>query len=312
MERLLGRRIIRAMTLRRTALLLLASVAGFAPIARAQSAPPDQFFDSAGVKIRYVDVGRGEPVLLIHGFSSSLEANWGQTKIIDTLAKEFRVVALDVRGHGKSDKPHDAAKYGLNVVEDVTRLLDHLHIAKAHIVGYSMGGAITGKFVVLHPDRVITAVFGGSAPRVNWPAQAEKDARELAESLEQGHGMRPLILRLSPPNEPKPSDDAIEQQSKAIMGRNDPLALAAVQRGNKEQAVSILEVRALKVPLLAVVGSADPIKAGVETLKTLKPDLKVVVIEGATHSGPRGAPGRPEFVAAVRDFIAAHRSASDR
>jgi len=300
------------MMLRRTALLTLALIAALAPFARAQAPAEDKFFDSKGVKIRYVDVGRGEPVVLIHGFSSSIEANWGQTRVIDTLAKEFRVIAFDVRGHGKSDKPHDPASYGLNVVEDVTRLMDHLHIAKAHIVGYSMGGAIAGKFIVLHPERAITAVFGGSAPRVNWPAQAEKDARELAESLEQGHGMRPMILRLSPPNEPKPSDEAIEQQSRAIMGRNDPLALAAVQRGNKEQVVTIFEVRALKMPLLAVVGSADPIKAGVETLKTLKSDLNVVVIDGATHSGTRGAPGRPEFVAAVRAFLGAHRSATDR
>jgi pimeloyl-ACP methyl ester carboxylesterase len=300
------------MMLRRTALLTLALIAVFAPFARAQAPADDKFFDSKGVKIRYVDVGRGEPVVLIHGFSSSIEANWGQTRVIDALARDYRVVAFDVRGHGKSDKPHDPASYGLNVVEDVTRLMDHLHLAKAHIVGYSMGGAIAGKFIVLHPERAISAVFGGSAPRVNWPAQAEKDARELAESLEQGHGMRPLILRLAPPNEPKPSDETIEQQSRAILGRNDPLALAAVQRGNKDQAVTIFEVRALKMPLLAVVGSADPIKAAVDTLKTFKSDLNVVVIDGATHSGPRGAPGRPEFVAAVRDFLTAHRSASDR
>ena len=300
------------MMLRRTVLLTLVLIAGPVPFARAQAPADDKFFDSKGVKIRYVDVGRGEPVVLIHGFSSSIEANWGQTRVIDALAKDFRVVAFDVRGHGKSDKPHDPASYGLNVVEDVTRLMDQLHIAKAHIVGYSMGGAVAGKFIVLHPERAISAVFGGSAPRVNWPAQAEKDARELAESLEQGHGMRPLILRLAPPNEPKPGDEAIEQQSRAIMGRNDPLALAAVQRGNKEQAVTIFEVRALKMPLLAIVGSADPIKAGVDTLKTLKSDLKVVVIDGATHSGTRGAPGRPEFVAAVRDFLTAHRSASER
>jgi pimeloyl-ACP methyl ester carboxylesterase len=296
------------MVLRRTLLLFALSAALFAPVARAQAPADDTFFDSRGVKIRYIDVGRGEPVVLIHGFSSSLDANWGQTKVIDALAKDFRVIALDCRGHGKSDKPHDAASYGLAMIEDVARLLDHLGIARAHIVGYSMGGAITGKFITTHPDRVITAVFGGSAPRLGWPPQAERDAHELAESLEQGKGVRPLILRLTPPNEPKPSDETIEQQSRAIIGRNDPLALAAVQRGNKAQTVTLAEVRALRMPLLAVIGSADPIKAGVDAFKTIKPELIVVVIEGATHSGARGAPGRPEFAAAVHDFIAAHRS----
>jgi pimeloyl-ACP methyl ester carboxylesterase len=300
------------MMLRRTALVLLASTVLLAPYVRAQAPEADRFFDSKGVKIRYIDVGEGEPVVLIHGFSSTLDANWGQTRVIDALAKEFRVVAFDVRGHGKSGKPHEPSSYGLAVVEDVTRLMDYLNIPRAHIVGYSMGGAITGKFITLHPDRVISAVFGGSAPRLGWTPQAERDANELAESLEQGHGMRPLILRLSPPNEPKPSEEAIERQSQASLGRNDALALAAVQRGNKEQAVTLAEVRTLKMPLLAVIGSADPIKAGVDAFKQIKPELNVVVIDGATHSGARGAPARPEFAAAVHDFLAAHRSASDR
>ena len=127
-------------------------------------------------------------------------------------------------------------------------------------------------------------------------------------SLEQGKGMRPLILRLAPPNEPKPSEEAIERSSLASLGRNDALALAAVQRGNKDQVVTLAQVRALSMPLLAVIGSADPIKAGVDAFKRIKPELQVVVIEGATHSGARGAPGRPEFAAAVHDFLSAHRS----
>ena len=293
------------MMLRRTLLLVVAVATLFVPAARAQTPVEDKYFDSKGVKIRYVDVGRGEPAVLIHGFSSSLEANWSRT--IEALAKDFRVVALDCRGHGKSDKPHDAASYGIQMIEDVARLMDHLNIPKAHIVGYSMGGAITGKFITTHPDRVISAVFGGSAPRMGWPPQAERDSNELAESLEQGKGMRPLILRLAPPNEAKPSDEVIDQQSRASLGRNDPLALAAVQRGNKEQTVTLAEVRALRMPLLAVIGSADPIKAGVDAFKKIKADLTVVVIEGATHSGVRGAPARPEFAAAVHDFLAAHR-----
>jgi pimeloyl-ACP methyl ester carboxylesterase len=295
---------------RRMFFAVLAAIATFSS-ATAQPAVEDKFFDSKGVRIRYVDVGQGEPVVLIHGFSSSLDANWGNLGIIDKLSKDFRVVALDVRGHGKSDKPHDAASYGLAVVEDVTNLLDHLHIAKAHIAGYSMGGAITGKFITLHPDRAISAIFGGSAPRLGWNAQNERDAEELAASLESGQGMRPLILRLAPPNEPKPSDDAIAQQSRAALGRNDALALAAVQRGNKAQVVTFAEVRALRMPLLAIIGSADPIKAGVDAFKQVKPALTVVVIDGATHSGARGAPARPEFVAAMHDFLVAHRSATD-
>jgi pimeloyl-ACP methyl ester carboxylesterase len=294
--------------IRRTFLLIVFTVAIAGPLRAQPAAVEDKFFSANGVRIRYVEAGRGDAVVLVHGFSSSLDGNWRQNGVFDALARDFHVVALDCRGHGKSDKPHDAASYGIQMVEDVARLLDHLDIRKAHIVGYSMGGAITGKFIATHPDRVLTAVFGGSSPRLGWTAQNERDSNELAESLEQGKGMRPLILRLAPPNEPKPSDEAIEQASRASLGRNDALALAAVQRGNKDQVVTLAEVRALPMPLLAVIGSADPIKAGVDAFKRIKPELKVVVIEGATHSGARGAPGRPEFAAAVREFLAGHRA----
>jgi pimeloyl-ACP methyl ester carboxylesterase len=295
--------------LRRSFLLTAAAVLAFVPIARAQTAPADRYFDSQGVKIHYVEAGQGDPVVLVHGFSSTADANWRQPGVFDKLASEFHVIAFDCRGHGLSDKPHDVSSYGMTMVEDIARLLDHLKIARAHIVGYSMGGAITGAFVVKHPDRVLTAVFGGSAPRTGAGDQVERDANELAESLEQGKGMRPLVVRLLPTDEPRPSDEVIAQRSMAALGRNDPLALAAVTRGNKQQIVSIADVRALKMPMLAVIGSADPIKAGVDAFSKVKPELKVVVIDGATHAGARGAPSRPEFAAAVRDFLVAHRAA---
>jgi pimeloyl-ACP methyl ester carboxylesterase len=298
--------------MRRRTFVLAACLGLVASVAGAQTALDDKFFDSKGVKIRYVDVGQGEPVVLIHGFSSTLDANWGGTHVIDALAKDFRVVALDCRGHGKSDKPHDAKSYGIEMIEDVARLMDHLGLAKAHIVGYSMGGAITGKFITTHPERVISAVFGGSSPRLGWTAQNERDNEELASSLEQGTGMRPLILRLLPPNEPRPSDDVIDRQSQASLGRNDAIALASVQRGNKAQVVTVAQVRALQMPILAVVGSADPLKAGVDAFKTLLPSLNVVVIDGATHSGARGAPARQEFRDAVHDFLAAHRTTTSQ
>jgi pimeloyl-ACP methyl ester carboxylesterase len=293
---------------RRTFLLILLCAAGAQPLRAQDAVVGDKFFSANGVRIRYVEAGRGDAVVLVHGFSSSIDGNWRQTGVFDALAREFHVVALDCRGHGKSDKPHDASSYGLEMVEDIAWVLDHLGIRKAHIVGYSMGGAIAGKFIATHPDRVLTAVFGGSSPRIGWTPQNERDSNELAESLEQGKGLRPLILRLTPPNEPKPSDETIDQRSRALLATNDALALAAVQRGNKAQVVTPADVRALTMPLLAVIGGADPIKAGVDAFKRIKPELKVVVIDGATHSGARGAPSRPEFVAAIREFLAGHKT----
>src|SRR5947209_4722078 len=93
----------------------------------ALTAPADQFFDSNGVRIHYVVAGQGEPVVLIHGWSADA-AMWGG--LMADLSRDHRVIALDCRGHGKSGKPHDPAMYGIEMAEDVVRLLDHLGIRK--------------------------------------------------------------------------------------------------------------------------------------------------------------------------------------
>ena len=71
------------------------------------------------------------------------------------------MIALDLPGHGGSDKPEKPEAYGPQMAEDVVLLMDHLKIKKAHIVGYSLGGMITVKLLTLHPDRVLSATVGG-------------------------------------------------------------------------------------------------------------------------------------------------------
>ena len=100
------------------------------------------------MRIRYIDQGSGEPVVLVHGLLGNIEASWGDAGIVANLSKDHRVIALDNRGHGKSEKPHDVKKYGKEMVEDAVRLLDHLKIQKAHVVGYSMGAMLTAKLMV--------------------------------------------------------------------------------------------------------------------------------------------------------------------
>src|SRR5579871_2661677 len=117
------------------------------------TAPAADFtFDSAGVKLHYIVEGQGEPVILIHGYAASIVANWGAPGIVKKLAESYQVIALDNRGHGQSDKPHDAGAYGSKMFDDVLRLMDHLKIKKAHIVGYSMGGFITEELLVEHAN----------------------------------------------------------------------------------------------------------------------------------------------------------------
>src|SRR5262245_35470453 len=118
-------------------------------------------FDSAGVRIAYVEAGSGEPVVLVHGLYSSAEMNWVLPGTFARLAEHRHVIALDLRGHGRSDKPTAEDAYGQPMVEDVVRLMDHLAIPKAHVVGYSLGGIIVMKLMVDHPDRVISGTLGG-------------------------------------------------------------------------------------------------------------------------------------------------------
>src|SRR4051812_22344550 len=120
-----------------------------------------QTFDSNGVSISYTVEGKGEPVVLIHGLFASAQVNWRAPGIIRILATNHQVIALDVRGHGASGKPTNESDYGVELAEDIVRLLDHLKIKQAHLVGYSMGGMITMKILTSHPDRVKSALLGG-------------------------------------------------------------------------------------------------------------------------------------------------------
>jgi pimeloyl-ACP methyl ester carboxylesterase len=262
----------------------------------------DAYFDSNGVKIHYVVEGKGEPVLLIHGFTLDAQRQWAAPGILKALARDYRVIALDNRGHGKSDKPHDPKQYGAEMAEDAVRLLDHLKIDKAHVVGYSMGGHITCKLLTTHPDRLLSATLGGSGGirEAAIPTRYEV----LADSLEQGKGFGPLIEALTPPGRPKPTEDQIKLINARLEAENDTKALAAVIRGMKGLAVSDDQLKANRVPTLALIGEIDPLKKGVDEIQGRMANLKVVVIDGADHIT---AFARPEFLQELRGFLAKHR-----
>ncbi|SPF37658.1 Hydrolase [Candidatus Sulfopaludibacter sp. SbA4] len=263
----------------------------------------DFFFDSGGVRIHYTVEGSGEPVLLIHGYSVSAATNWGAPGVIKGLSDRYQVIAIDNRGHGQSDKPHDPRAYGDKMAEDSIHLLDHLKIRKAHVVGYSMGGFITSELLTRHPDRLWTATLGGAGWRSPKETEDLKPMfNRLAESLEQGNGIGPLIVALTPPGQQPPPPDQMEAISKRMLAANDPLALAAVVRAPQGQ-VPEAKIRANKIPVLALIGELDPLKAGVDRLDGMMPNLKIVVIPGATHMT---APGSPVFLTTLKSFLAEH------
>jgi pimeloyl-ACP methyl ester carboxylesterase len=98
----------------------------------------------------------------LHGGTSNLES-WIVRGVLPNLEKDFRVIAFDARGHGKSDKPRDPSAYGRQQALDVVRLLDALRIDRAHIVGYSLGGSTVAQLLTLHPDLDGRADFGSRA-----------------------------------------------------------------------------------------------------------------------------------------------------
>jgi pimeloyl-ACP methyl ester carboxylesterase len=289
----------------------LAAVFMLAAAAANPTTVQDKFFNSNGVQIRYVEGGKGEPIVLVHGYTSNIETGWMENGVFENLAKDYHVIAFDVRGHGKSGKPHDPKAYGTEMSEDIVRLLDHLNIRRAHIVGYSLGGGIVAKLVTMHPDRFLTLTLGGNAGRNIADEPSDRAVEIEAKETEQG-SFGTLILRVAPTDRPPPSDAAIQKSSQQILDRgNDPIALAAHVRNRHSLAVTDAQMAAVRVPTLAVVGSLDPNLMKVNRLKMVMPSLKVVVIQGAAHAGataPLGATRRPEFVNAVREFIAEHHN----
>lgn len=210
--------------------------------------PNASTFDANGVKIAYYVQGKGEPVVLIHGWLSSASMNWALPGITDLLARDHQVIALDVRGHGLSDKPMEDDAYGPELVQDVVRLMDRLQIKQAHIVGYSMGGIVAGNFIVKHPDRVLSGTLGG----MGW--------------LKQGD---------------------IAQFAFSQIGRNDQnqRAQAVCGRSLAKLALTEAELKAIKKPITVLVGSDDRFvkRLYVEPLQRVRPDWPVVEIADGNH-----------------------------
>jgi pimeloyl-ACP methyl ester carboxylesterase len=267
-----------------------------------QSLASERVLEVDGLQIHYSVEGQGEPVVLIHGFVANRQIQWAIPGITGALAKDYQVIAVDNRGHGRSSKPHDPQKYGLEMVHDVARILDQLNLPKAHLVGYSMGGLITAKFAMTYPQRVLTATVGG----IGW-LKPDTPTRldELAIALEKEQSLEPLLVSLTPPGAPPPTKQQIQQLNAMMLSLgNDPKALAAVARGMRHFSIREEEFKQCRVPMQFIVGTKDPLNVGLQEAKALRPDLRVVLLEGANHMD---AFQKPEFLQRVREFLAGAR-----
>ena len=259
-----------------------------------------KFFDSNGVRIHYYDRGEGKPVVLVHGGGGN-GALWDALGTTDVLIEAgFRVIALDMRGYGQSDKPHDPSEYGLEMSRDIARLLHHLRIDKAHIVGYSQGAIVANRLRVEYPELLLTATLGGGVAAVEGSPWVSR-AAELSDALLQGD-IGPMVRLLTPPGQPVPTREQLDARYKEISLRNDVQAMAASIRAQGFPD-SLEELRSNKVPTLALIGEIDPNKRDVDAVDGVMSNLEIVVIPGADH----GAAMRdPMFLEETLKFIAKH------
>ncbi|MGE0700355.1 MAG: alpha/beta fold hydrolase [Hyphomicrobiaceae bacterium] len=245
-----------------------------------------QHFQSDGVDIAYLDEGSGPPILLIHGFASNVQVNWVDTGWVRHLVKAGRrVVAIDNRGHGQSAKLHDPSLYGgPRMAEDARRLLDHLGIARADVMGYSMGARITAFLALAHPERLRSAIFAGLGANM---------VRPMA-------GTGPIAAALEAPSLGDVTNATARTfRAFAEQTGSDLKALAACIRSSRDP-LTAEAMGTLRCPVLVAVGSDDVIGGSAEGLARLIPGAEAFVIEGRDHMK---AVGDRSYKAAVTGFL---------
>ena len=243
-------------------------------------------FHNGAVEIAYLDEGEGDPILLVHGFASTKNVNWVYPTWVSELRKSGRrVIALDNRGHGESEKLYDPADYSIPMMaSDVLALLDHLDIARADVMGYSLGGRMTAWLGLHQPERLRSAIFGGiGMAMIEGGGPGENVAQALeADSLDE-------------------VTDPVGRTFRAFADqtRSDRLALAACMRGSRGL-MSREEVSAIRVPVLVAVGTADEVAGSAEALGEVIPGAEVLDIPGRDHMR---AVGDKIYKTGVLDFL---------
>lgn len=246
-----------------------------------------QKFNSDGVEIAFSDLGKGFPVLLIHGFASNIRVNWVATGWERTLLEAgYRVIMMDNRGHGLSEKLYDPARYAASIMaEDANRLLDHLGISRAAVMGYSMGARISAFLTLLHPEKISAAIFAGLAERL---VTGVGGAEAIAHALEAEN-----------------ADDVTDLGAKSFrqfaeQTRSDRLALAACIRSSRVK-IKAEALAGIRCPVLVVAGGEDDVAGAVQPLVDLIPGSMGVVLPGRNHMNAVGDKG---YKKAVLDFLA--------
>ncbi|AWC34339.1 2-succinyl-6-hydroxy-2,4-cyclohexadiene-1-carboxylate synthase [Bacillus cytotoxicus] len=243
-----------------------------------------------GVAYEYEVAGSGEALLLLHGFTGSMET-W--RSFLPLWSKQFQVITVDIVGHGKTESPESLVHYDIqNVAVQMTKLLDHLQIEKAHILGYSMGGRLAITMSCLYPERVKSLILenctAGLETEADRKARRMKD-EQLAERIEL-EGIEVFVNHWE--NIPlfatqKTLPQAIKQAVRKERLANHPRGLANSLRGMGTGAQPSWwnELAGLKMPVLLLSGEYD--KKFFLILKNMQKrvrNAKFVKIDKAGHA----------------------------
>jgi len=227
------------------------------------------YFRSGAVRLAFIDQGAGAPLLLIHGFASRVHANWIEPGWVSLLtANGFRVVAFDNRGHGDSDKLYDPAQYGARLMAaDARALLDHLGIARADVMGYSMGARITAFLALDSGERVRSAIFGGLGGNMLRPMAGTGPIAHALEAASIDEVKNPTARTF---------------RAFAEKTGGDLKALAACIRGAREPITREMVAR-LSCPVLVATGTEDVIGGTADELAAAIPGAEALAIPRRDH-----------------------------
>ena len=232
------------------------------------------FFESDGLQIHYKIFGKGNPLILVHGWGSDLKHNWVDTGWIDSLQSARQVIALDCRGHGQSDKPYDQKAYSYSIMaRDVLHLMDHLNIAKTDIFGYSMGAFMIVHLLGHNKEKFTSVIMGG----IGDETEQSKDAQFIADALLAKNASQ-VINPLG----------KIYRSYVEINPNNDlkSLALSALQMWPEGYPVQIggVGLAEVDIPVLIINGEQDyPYVESDEKLAEAIPGSKLVRIPRKDH-----------------------------
>jgi pimeloyl-ACP methyl ester carboxylesterase len=232
-------------------------------------------FISQDVRLAYIDeppttAAQGDPVLLIHGFGSTHAINWVLTQWVRTLTRAGRrVIAFDNRGHGRSEKLRDPEDYAIPLMaEDAFNLLDHLHIQRADVIGYSLGARIATFLAEKHGERLGRVVLGGTGENL---IEGSSVPYSVTEAMEVAS-----IEMLT-----DPVQKMFRQFAEAT--KSDLRALAACSRGARYK-FSDSELAGINLPILIAVGTEDDIAGDPKRIGTLFPNAHMLEIPGRDHN----------------------------